>query len=129
MEVKNFINFLDLLFLFYFIENDIDQVLDKSPDVSDVVELLANYACDYKRLAIVLRVDRGFVRGLKGDNVDNLYDVIAKWKAMRRSSITWNTIIKAVETKTFGKNTQLKEDIIKWLKEDDNFDCYRKRDN
>ena len=97
--------------------------------MSDVVDLLADYACDYKKLAIVLHVDRGFVRGLKGDDVDNLNDVIAKWMEMRRSPITWNTIIKAVESRTFGKNTQLKEDIIKWLKEDDNFDRYRKKDN
>ena len=91
------------------------------------MELLADYACNYKSLAIVLRVDSGFVRGLKGDNVDNLNDVITKWKETRCSPITWNTIIKAVESKTFGRNAQLKEDIIKWLREDDNFDCYRKR--
>ena len=111
----------------FFIENDINQVLNKSPDESDVVDLLADYAHHYKKLAIVLHVDRGFVKGLKGDHVEKLYDVIIKWKEMRRSPITWNTIIKAVESKTFGKNAQLKEDIIKWLREDDNFDRYRKR--
>ena len=88
---------------------------------------MANNADEYRKLAIALDVDRGFVKGLSGDdNVVKLDEVIGKWMITRsRSSpVTWRTIIEAVESDTFGKNVELADKIRDWLKEDENFSYY-----
>ena len=89
--------------------------------------LLAKNADEYRKLAIELDIDSGFVRGLSGDdNVVKLDEVIGKWMKteLRSSPVTWCTIIEAVESDTFGNNVELADKIRNWLEKDENFSYY-----
>ena len=109
-----------------YIGNDISKVLNKKPDNRHVVELLAQNANKYKRLALVLDVDYEFVEGLKSgdDDIVNLDKVIRRWMRTCCSPVTWNTIIEAVESVVFGKNLDLGEKIRNWLRDDKPFSYY-----
>ena len=88
---------------------------------------MAKNADEYRKLAIELDIDSGFVKGLSGDdNVVKLDEVIGKWmKTQSRSSpVTWRTIIEAVESDTFGNNVELANKIRNWLEKDENFSYY-----
>ena len=102
-------------------------ILDKKPEQKHVVGLLAKNANEYRKLAIELDIDSGFVKGLSGDdNVVKLDEVIGKWvkTQLHSSPVTWRTIIKAVESDTFGNNVELADKIKNWLKKDENFSHY-----
>ena len=93
---------------------------------------MAKNANECRKLAIELDVDSEFVKGLSGDdNVVKLDEVIGKWmKTQSRSSpVTWRTIIKAVESDTFGNNVELADKIRNWLKIDEFFSYYYKELN
>ena len=111
--------------------NDINKILNKKPDKRHVVELLAQNAYEYKKLALALDVDDGFVEGLKSsdDDIVNLDKIIRQWIQTRCSPVTWNVIIESVESIIFGKNLELGEKIRNWLKEDEHFVYYKKKDN
>ena len=117
------------LSIFYtHLENNILLILDKRPSKRDVVKLLANNANKYRKLAIALDVDSGFVSGLSGDdNVVKLDEIIGKWMTAQSPSspVTWHTIIEAVEGDIFGKNMELGDNIRNWLQKDDNFAYYQ----
>ena len=99
-------------------------ILDKKPERKHVVDLLAKNAHEYEKFAIALNVDDGFVKGLSGDGIVKLNQIIGNWMTTRSSPVTWRTIIKAVESNTFGKNLDLADKIRDWLKEDENFSSY-----
>ena len=104
------------------------EILDKTPSKRHVVNLLAKNAHEYKKFAIALDVDRGFAKGLSGDdNVEKLDEIIGKWMTTRSCPVTWRTIIEAVESDTLGNNKELAEKIMDWLKEDKNLDYYLKQ--
>ena len=90
------------------------------------MELLAQNANEYKKLALALDVDDGFVEGLKSsdDDIVNLDKIIRRWIQTRCSPVTWNTIIEAVESVIFGKNLDLGEKIRTWLIDDKHFSYY-----
>ena len=113
------------------IGNDINKILSKKPDKRHVVELLAQNAYEYKKLALALDVDDGFVEGLKSsdDDIVNLDKIIRQWIQTRCSPVTWNIIIESVESVIFGKNLELGEKIRNWLKEDEHFVYYKKKNN
>ena len=116
------------LYVFSFIGNNINEVLGKKPDKRHVVELLAQNASSYKKLALALDIDDGYVEGLKDsdDVVINLDKIIQRWMQTCCSPVTWNVIIESVESVIFGKNLELGEKIRNWLKEDEHFAYYRK---
>ena len=91
------------------------------------MELLAQNAHEYKKLALALDVDDGFVEGLKSsdDDIVNLDKIIRRWIQTRCSPVTWNVIIESVESVVFGKNLELGEKIRNWLKEDEHFEYYK----
>ena len=103
-------------------------ILDKRPNKKHLVDLLAKNAHEYRKFAIALDVDRGFVKGLSGDdNVEKLDEIIGKWMTTRSTPITWRTIIEVVKGDTLGNNKELAEKIMNWLEEDKNFDYYLKQ--
>ena len=91
------------------------------------MELLAQNAHDYKKLALALDVDDGFVEGLKSsdDDIVNLDKIIRRWIQTHCSPVTWNVIIESVESIIFGKNLELGEKIRNWLREDEHFEYYK----
>ena len=102
-------------------------ILDKKPYKKHVVNLLAKNADEYRKLAIELDVESGFVKGLYGDdNVVKLDEIIKKWMKIRSdtSPVTWRTIIEAVESDTLGNNVELADKIRNWLEKDENFAYY-----
>ena len=117
--------------VFSIVGNDINEVLSKQPDKYHVTKLLAQNAYKYKKLALALDIDDGFVEGLKcnDDDIVNLDKVIRQWIQTQCSPVTWNTIIKSVESPIFGKNLDLGVRIRNWLKEDEHFAYYMKKDN
>ena len=117
--------------VFSIIGNDINKILNKKPDKRHVVEVLAQNAHDYKKLALALDIDDGFVGGLEynDDDIVKLDKIIRQWIQTRCSPVTWNVIIKSVESVIFGKNLDLGEKIRNWLKEDEHFDYYKEKEN
>ena len=109
--------------------NDINKILNKKPTEKHVVELLAKYAHLYKSFATALGVGITFADGLDGDNVSKLTKVIAKWMSTRCSAVTWDTIIKVVESETLGKMMAHADEIRRWLAKDENFTYYMNKDN
>ena len=99
-------------------------VLDKKPNKAHVIDLLAKKAHQYKRFATKLGVESGFVKGLSGDDVEKLDEIIDQWITTRSSLVTWRTIIEAVESDTLGNNVELADKIKNWLKKDENFSQY-----
>ena len=95
------------------------------------MELLAQNAYEYKKLALALDVDEGFVEGLKSsdDDIVNLDKIIRRWIQTRCSPVTWNVIIESVESVIFGTNLELGEKIRTWLKENEHFLYYSTKDN
>ena len=103
-------------------------ILDKRPNKKHVVDLLAKNAHEYKKFAIALDVDRGFAKGLSGDdNVEKLDEIIGKWMTTRSCPVTWRTIIEVAKGDTLGNNEELAEKIMDWLEKDENFDYYLKQ--
>ena len=119
------------LIVFFIIENNINKILNKKPDKRHVVEVSAQNAHKYKKLALALDIYDRFVEGLKSsdDDIVNLDKIIRRWIQTRCSPVTWNVIIESVESVIFGKNLELGEKIRNWLKEDKNFDYYMEKDN
>ena len=117
--------------VYFIIENDINEVLKKEPEKRHVVKLLAQNAHEYRKLALALDIEDGFVEGLNksDDSIINLDNVLRQWIRSRCSSVTWNVIIESVESVTFGMNLKLGENIRKWLKEDEHFAYYMEKDN
>ena len=95
------------------------------------MELLAQNAYKYKKLALALDIDDGFVEGLKtsDDDIVNLDKIIRRWSETRCSPVTWNVIIESVESGIFGKNLELGEKIRNWLKENEHFVYYMEKEN
>ena len=95
------------------------------------MELLAQNAYEYKKLALALDIDDGFVEGLKSsdDDIVNLDKIIRRWIQTRCSPVTWNVIIESVESVIFGTNFELGERIRTWLKENEHFLYYSTKDN
>ena len=105
-------------------------ILDKKPEESHVIDLLANNAHEYKKFAIALDVDSGFAAGLCGDdNIVKLGEIIEKWIKTRSLSVTWRSIIKVVESDILGNNVELADKIRNWLETDDNFHYYAEQEN
>ena len=119
------------IIVFSIIGNDLNKVLNKKPDKRHVVEVLAQNAHEYKKLALALDIDDGFVGGLKSndDDIVNLDNIIRKWIQTRCSPVTWNVVVESVESVIFGKNLDLGEKIRNWLKEDEHFGYYKEKDN
>ena len=119
------------MIVFSIIGNDINKILNKKPDKQHVVKLLAQNAHEYKKLALSLNIDDGFVEGLKSsdDDIVNLDKIIRRWIQTHCSAVTWNVIIESVESTIFGKNLDLGEKIRNWLKEDEYFAYYKEKDN
>ena len=92
---------------------------------------MAQNAHEYKKLALALDVDDGFVEGLKSsdDDIINLDKIIRQWIQTHCSPVTWKVIIESVESIIFGKNLDLGEKIRNWLKEDEHFAYYVEKDN
>ena len=116
----------ELSIFYIYLEKNIELILDKRPKKRHIVNLLASNADEYRKLAIALDVDSGFVRGLGGDdNVVKLDEIIGKWMKTHSSPVTWRTIIEAVESDIFGKDVDLANKIKNWLEKDENFACYQ----
>ena len=112
----------------FYIEKNIELILDKRPNRKHVIDLLAKNAHEYRKFAIALDVDKGFVKGLSGDdNVEKLDEIIEQWMTTRSCPVTWRTIIEAVKSDTLGNNIELAEKIMEWVKKDENLDYYLKQ--
>ena len=90
---------------------------------------MAQNAHEYKKLALALDIDDGFVEGLKSsdDDIVNLDKIIRRWIQSHCSPVTWDVIIESVESIVFGNNLELGMKIKNWLKEDKNFSYYMKQ--
>ena len=89
---------------------------------------MAKNADEYRRFAIELDVDNGFVKRLSGDdNVVKLDEIIGKWMKTDSCSspVTWRTIIEAVESDILGNYLELADKIRNWLEKDENFAVYK----
>ena len=107
-------------------------ILDKKSHKKYLVNLLAKSADEYRNFVIPLNVDSGFVRGLIGDNdVVKLDASIGKWMKISSdsSSVTWCTIIEAVENDTLDNNVELADKIRNWLEKDESFAFYVEKKN
>ena len=95
------------------------------------MELLAENAHEYKKLALALDIDDGFVEGLKSsdDDIIKLDKIIKHWIQTQCSPVNWHTIIESVESVIFGKNLELGKKIRNWLKQNEHFDYYREEDD
>ena len=95
------------------------------------MKLLAQNAHDYKKLALALEIEDGFVEGLNNsdDSIINLDHVLRQWIKSRCSPVTWNVIIESVESVIFGKNLDLGDKIRNWLREDEHFIYYKEKDS
>ena len=91
--------------------------------------MLAKNVHQYKRFATKLGVDGEFVRGLSGDDIEELDEIIDHWMTTRSSLVTWCTIIETVESDTLGNNVELADKIRNWLEKDENFAYYVEKKN
>ena len=117
------------IMIFFITGNDINQILNKKPDENHIINLLSECAHEYMKFSTALKVGSGYAVGLKGNNGDNLIQVISKWISSQPSPVTWHNIIDVVESETLGKNVTLANKIRKWLAEDEHFTYYMNKEN
>ena len=92
--------FVFLLFLYYFFLSDPTDVLKKVPNKLEVERLLFDLRARWNTIGNALEVDSGTLDGLKISNQPNdlkLAEVIKTWIDTGRPSVTWETLIKAIE--------------------------------
>ena len=83
-----------------FFISDAADILEKAPDKTDVILLLASISARWKTIGLALRVKSDTLDGLSlslQPNGDKLADVIGAWISTKSSSVTWKTLISAIE--------------------------------
>ena len=92
--------FVFLLFLYYFFLSDPTDVLNKVPNKLEVERLLYDLRARWHIIGDALEVDSGTLDGLQKNPESNdfkLAEVIKTWIDTGRPSVTWETLIKAID--------------------------------
>ena len=87
----------DHIIIYY---TDITAVLQKVPDLHDLLNLLQNIADEWHKIGLSLCVSESVISGLSQsaeDNTVKLYKVLTHWMDTMSSPITWQNIISSVE--------------------------------
>ena len=78
----------------------ISVVLNTAPNEHDLIDLLADISDMWYQIGTALRISSKYLRGLlhrEQDNTVKLSQVINTWLNTHPSSITWKTLIAAIE--------------------------------
>lgn len=93
-------------------------VLKKIPEDYELLDLLADISADWQDIGLALKIDDNNLKGISNhtEHSDNykLFKVIGKWIETKKSSITWETVIFAIEGPVLNKK-QKADDIRKHL--------------
>ena len=98
--------FVFLLFLYYFFLSDPSDVLKKVPNKLEVLKLLNDIRAHWNMIGIALEVDSGTLECIRHSHESDdlkLAEVIETWINTERPSVTWETLIKAIEEPPLNK--------------------------
>ena len=91
-----------------------------------MLNLLAKAAARWEEIGNGLKVDPGEIESLQQSHkrpINKLSDVLQKWMDTWSSPVTWENIIKVVESDAVGKKDEAKA-MRDFLAEDVNFEHY-----
>ena len=114
----------DHILIYY---TDITAVLQKVPDLHDLLNLLQNIAKEWYIIGVLLKVDENFLRGLLEsvqDDTTKLHKVLTRWMDTMSSPITWQNIVNLVEG-PFIANHSTAEEICEFLSQQDVYSKYQ----
>ena len=79
---------------------DISHILKQKPDLTDLLNLLADIDYEWHEIGLALRVEVRVLESCERSNEDNgrkLFKVINSWMTSMVNEISWKTIIAAIE--------------------------------
>ena len=80
------------------------------PNHEKALTLLTNISADWEEIGLALDVSLNDLKGLKQDNSSNMINVsqvIALWIQSKSSTVSWETLISAIERPIINNKTRL----------------------
>ena len=80
------------------------------PNHEKALTLLTNISADWEEIGLALDVSLNDLKGLKQDNSSNMINfsqVIALWIQSKSSTVSWETLISAIEGPIINNKTRL----------------------
>ena len=80
------------------------------PNHEKALTLLTNISADWEEIGLALDVSLNDLKGLKQDNRSNMINfsqVIALWIQSKSSTVSWETLISAIEGPIINNKTRL----------------------